>query len=234
VKRIWNTATVTTLPGGYGIMLDDKPLKKPGGAPLAIPFAPLADAIAQEWRQAGHGGLNILPDHLPFTRLATTAIDRVAHHRETIIAQLAAYASHDLLCYRAASPAGLVLRQSEAWDPWLAWAAQNFGVTLNVTTGVTPIDQPPETAQIFTAALAQKSDFALAGLGVAIPALGSCILGLAFLAGAVSPVDVFELSILEDLFQAERWGEDSEATARRDAILADLTLCAAFWAACRA
>jgi chaperone required for assembly of F1-ATPase len=234
VKRIWSTAKVIDLPnGGHGILLDDKPLKKPGGTPLTLPFANLAEAVAQEWHSAGIAGDDIAPDHLPYTRLATTAIDRVAQHRETIIAQLAAYALHDLLCYRAASPPELVRRQSENWDPWLIWVEQHLGVALNTTIGVTPIDQPPDTLTKFTIALKQKNLFQLAGLGVAIPALGSAVLGLAFLGGAIRPVEVFELSILDDLFQAERWGVDPDAKDRRNAILADLILCERFWAACR-
>ncbi len=233
MKRIWSTAAVIGLPGGgYGIVLDDKPLKKPGGGVLTIPFARLADAIAHEWDIAGRDGRDIIPDHLPFTRLATTAIDRIPQHRATIIPQLAAYALHDLLCYRADSPPGLVLRQSDQWDPWLAWAAQTFGIGLVTTTGVTPIDQPPQTLAIFAAALTEKTDFELAGLGVAIPALGSAVLGFAFIARAISPIDVFNLSLLDDLFQADRWGDDKDAKARRDAILNDLILCETFWAAC--
>jgi chaperone required for assembly of F1-ATPase len=235
VKRIWDSAAVIGLPdGGYGILLDDKPLKKPGGQPLALPFGKLAEIIAGEWRDAGWHGRDIIPDDLPFTRLATTAIERVSVHRDGIIGQLAAYALHDLLCYRAPSPAALVLRQAELWDPWLAWAGQKFRVTLAATAGVNPVGQPPDTAQRFAAALGQKTDFELAGLGVAIPALGSAVLGLAFLDGAVTAGAVFELSVLDELFQAERWGEDAEAAARHKTILADLVVCETFWAACRA
>jgi chaperone required for assembly of F1-ATPase len=233
MKRIWQAATVTDLNPSYGILLDTKPLKKPGGAPLSVPFEPLAAAIATEWDAAGRDGNDILPDHLPFTRLATTATDRVPHHRDSITAQLAAYALHDLLCYRAESPPGLVQRQAECWDVWLDWAAETFAIRLNTGAGLTPIDQPPETQAVFTAALAQKTDFELAGLGVAIPALGSCILGLAFAAGALRTIAAFKLSILDDLFQAERWGDDPESKTRREAILDDLTLCEKFWAACK-
>jgi chaperone required for assembly of F1-ATPase len=234
VKRIWSTAAPTRLPsGGCGILLDDKPLKKPGGGVLTIPFAALAESIAHEWQSAGRDGREIIPDHLPFTRLATTAVERVPRHRESIVDQLAAYGLHDLLCYRADAPPALSLRQSESWDPWLAWAAARFGAALNTTTGVTPVDQPRQTLATFTAALLEKTDFELAGLGVAIPALGSLVLGLAFIAGAIGSSQVFNLSILDDLFQAERWGDDPDAEARRDAILNDLILCEAFWAACR-
>jgi chaperone required for assembly of F1-ATPase len=234
MKRIWSDATAVALDGGgFGILLDDKPLKKPSGAPLAVPFAPLANAIAAEWGNAGAGGRDIIPDHLPFTRLATTAIDRIAPHRDAIIPQLAAYALHDLLCYRASSPPGLVARQSESWDVWLRRAAGEFGVALNTTTGVTPIDQPPETRGVFTAALAGKTDFELAGLGVAIPALGSIILGLALLGGALGAAEAFQCASVDELFQAERWGDDAEAKARRDTVLNDLIVCETFWAACR-
>ncbi len=228
MKRIWRHATATPLAAGFGIRLDATPLKKPGGAPLTIPFAPLAAAIAAEWDAAGLDGGDIKPDDLPLTRLATTATDRIATHRDAIASQLAAYGLHDLLCYRA-TPSDLADRQAAQWSPWIDWAAEHFDIRLNVTTGILPVPQPPETEAVFTTCLAQKTDFELAGLGVVIPALGSLILGLACLAGALDAPAAFRLAMLDELFQAERWGEDDDAAQRRAAILEDLVLAEKFW-----
>jgi chaperone required for assembly of F1-ATPase len=193
----------------------------------------LAEAIAAEWREAGLNGADISPDDLPLTRLATTAIDRIAGARAGVTSRLAAFALHDLLCYHADQPPELARRQAEAWQPWLAWAARTHNIRLNTGTGITPIPQPPETEDIVIQLLARQSDFALAGLGVAIPAAGSLVLGLALLDEALDPDTACQLALLDELFQAERWGADAEAAARRAGILADLTLCANFWKLCR-
>jgi chaperone required for assembly of F1-ATPase len=233
VKRVWRRAEILALPEGHGVALDGKPVKKPGGAALCVPFAPLAAAIAAEWESAGLDGRNITPDDLPLTRLATTATDRVAPARDDIIGQIAAYGLHDLLCYRAESPLELAAAQAESWSPWLAWAQTTLGTPLATTAGITPITQPATTAAKFIEILTQKTAFELAGLGVAVPALGSLVLGLAMLQNALTPAAAFRLAALDELFQAARWGEDADAATRRAAILADLTLCQNFWELCR-
>ena len=51
----------------------------------------------------------------------------------------------DTLSYRAESSEGVLLaRQTEGWDPVVAWALKKFGVKLEVTSGIMPIDQSPE------------------------------------------------------------------------------------------
>jgi chaperone required for assembly of F1-ATPase len=230
MNRFWQTATTAPQPGGHGIFLDQKPLKKPSAAPLIVPQKPLADAIAAEWH---HAPAAFGPDDLPLTRLATTATDRIAAHRATIIPQLAAYAAHDLLCYRAESPPELAARQTQNWQPWLDWAATTLNLPLTTSTSLLSIPQPANTTQTATALLANTTDFDLAGLGVAIPALGSFVLGLALHQNALTPQTALTLAFTEELFQAENWGDDPESTARRTAILKDLQICTKFWDACR-
>ena len=68
----------------------------------------------------------------------------------------------------------------------------------------------------------------LAGLGVAVPALGSLVLGLALADGALDAGMAHELASLDELFQAEQWGEDAEAVARRERIAEELALAERF------
>lgn len=232
MKRIWKTVETAPANGGWQVMLDAKAIKKPGGAALTLPLAPLAEAIADEWRQAGLDGKDIKPDDLPLTRLATTAIDRVPANRAELITQLAAYGANDMLCYRAETPRELVEREHAAWAPWLAWAASQYGVMLNFGTGVIPITQPPETTEIFAAALAGFNNFSLAALGVTVPAMGSLILGLALARNELTPEAAFSLATLEECFQIERWGTDDISEERRLAILTDLQLCKRFIEVC--
>jgi chaperone required for assembly of F1-ATPase len=233
MKRIWKTVQTQAAESGWHVLLDTKPIKKPGGAALHITQTPLADAIADEWRQAGLDGADIKPDDLPLTRLATTAIDRVPANRAELIRQLAAYGANDMLCYRSETPPSLVEREAAAWDPWLTWAAQTYGITLATGIGITPITQPPETTAIFEAVLSHFTNPDLAALGVAVPAMGSLILGLALAAGELTPKTAFELSTLEETFQIERWGTDDLSEARRLNILTDLQLCTRFMEMCR-
>jgi len=68
----------------------------------------------------------------------------------------------------------------------------------------------------------------LAGLGIAVPAMGSLVLGLALAAGELAAAEAQSLALLDELFQAEQWGEDAEAVARRAAIGADIALAARY------
>ncbi|HEX7390722.1 MAG TPA: ATP12 family chaperone protein, partial [Acidiphilium sp.] len=98
MKRFWQSAVPVVAGDGFGVSLDGKPVRLPGGAPLAVPSRPLAEAIATEWQDAGK---TVMPDDLPLTRLAGTAIERIAPDPEPVRASLLAYGGSDLLCYRA-------------------------------------------------------------------------------------------------------------------------------------
>src|SRR5205085_5888963 len=116
VKRFYKLATVGE---GNAVLLDGRPVRTPGRAPLALPGASLAEAIADEWNEQGD---TINPRAMPLTGLANAAIDRISPAPEAFAAGLAIYGESDLLCYRATGPAPLVARQTELWDSLLTWA----------------------------------------------------------------------------------------------------------------
>ena len=55
MKRFWDVASVQATDQGHAILLDGKPMRLPGGAPLHVGSARLAQAIAEEWQAAGGG-----------------------------------------------------------------------------------------------------------------------------------------------------------------------------------
>ena len=64
-------------------------------------------------------------------------------------------------------------------------------------------------------ALAMGLDhFQLSGLAMAVPLLGSAILGLALQQGALDGTTAYDLSRLDEAFTEERWGVDAEAAER--------------------
>jgi chaperone required for assembly of F1-ATPase len=230
MKRFWQKTAVASDAAGYAILLDGRPLKLPDRSKLTLPFEALANAIAQEWGQVTEF---FTPDDLPLTRLAGTAQDHLSRARDETIRQLAAYGMTDLLCYRAADPPALAAREAQAWQPWLDWAVARYGVTLACTTGVLPIDQSPACHERFIEILGDMSNHQLAGLGAAVPALGSLVLGLAIAADALAPELACELAHLGELWQEMRWGMDQEAASRRKKIAEDLAQTARFMMLCR-
>lgn len=227
--RFWDTAAVTPTEGGFAVLLDGKPMRIPGGKPLAIAAPALAEAVAAEWQQAcGAKGGAMSMDDVPLTRLAGTAQDRIAPDPAPVAAALAQYAESDLLCYRAETPVALVARQAHAWQPWLDWAAQRHGARLEVTTGIMHRAQDRAVLDAIGRAMAGQSVPTLAALGIAVPLLGSAVLGLALAEGALDAVAAHELASLDEVFQMESWGEDAESTARRRRIAEDIALAERF------
>jgi chaperone required for assembly of F1-ATPase len=210
VRRFYKTAGIVPLAAGFGIALDGRPVKTPGRRDLAAPNARLAEAIADEWNAQGE---KIDPRAMPLTGLANAALDRVAADAPAFAAGLAAYGESDLLCYRAEGPAALVARQSEHWDPIIAWAQQRYDLVLELAVGVMHMQQPAETRAALGAAVAANDPFALAGLSPLVTISGSLLIALALAEGALSLDAAWAAGTLDDQWQAEQWGEDPEAAA---------------------
>jgi chaperone required for assembly of F1-ATPase len=229
LKRFWDNASVRRTGSGHEILLDNRPMRLPSGTPLLVHPPRLADAIAREWQEAGgaKGGEMSFAD-TPLTRLAGTAQERIAPNPDAVVDAIARYGETDLLCYRADSPRELVHRQAQRWQPWLDWAALTYDAPLRVTTGVSHVRQHHDSISALRHAVRQQDCDVLAGLGIAVPALGSLVLGLALAAGALDADTAFSLSVLDELFQAEQWGEDAEAVARRASVAADVALAARY------
>jgi len=207
VKRFYKRAEAGE---GRDILLDGRPVRTPGRAPLVAPTAALAEEIADEWNMQGDV---IDPRAMPLTGLANAAIDRVAPDPRAFADGLAAYGESDLLCYRAEGPDSLAARQSEIWDPILAWAQQRYDVVFELAMGVIHMPQPPETIARLGAAVASRDAFRLAGLSPLVTISGSLIVALALAEGTISLDAAWAAASLDEQWQAEQWGEDAEAAA---------------------
>ena len=235
MKRFWDGVTIAPGEEGFAILLDGRPVRLPGGTPLAVPGLPLAETIAAEWRDVAGGakGGTLSWDQLPLTRIAGTAQERIAPDPGPVVDGIARYGESDLLCYRAEHPMGLVLLQAKSWQPWLDWAAQRFGARLTVIEGVTHVAQPETALRALHAAVAAYDPHTLAALGVAVPALGSLVLGLALAEGALDAATAHGLATLDEAWQAEQWGEDAEEVIRRRALGSDVEAVGRFMAVSR-
>ncbi|MBU3077974.1 ATP12 family chaperone protein [Sphingomonas quercus] len=210
-----------------GVLLDGRPVRTPARAPLALPNTALAEAVAAEW--AGQGE-EIAPATMKLTGLANAAIDRVAPDPSAFAAGLVGYAQSDLTCYRADGPGSLVARQAAAWDPLLDWARRRYDVHFAVTAGIIHIAQPPRTLERLGQAVAARSPFALAGLSPLVTIAGSLVVALAVAEGAIPAEQGFAAAMLDELWQAEQWGDDALALEARENRRQDFLAAARFLA----
>jgi chaperone required for assembly of F1-ATPase len=224
-KAAFKEVTVAPAEGGFAIRLDDRPLKTPAGIAVVAPTRAMAEAIAAEWRATGG---RARPAAVPITRMAGTALDRIARHRADIERQLVAYAETELLCHRAEQPPDLVARQLQVWQPLLDWLARRHDALLAVTSGIQPKPQPAKSLAALRAVLAGFDVWRLAALSVAVSSSGSLVVGLALADGHLDAGDAFEAAELETSYQIEQWGEDADAAARRAEVRADLALAQQF------
>jgi chaperone required for assembly of F1-ATPase len=224
VKRFYKSATVGD---GRRILLDGRPVKTPGRQDLALPSDALAEAVADEWNAQEE---RIDPRTMPLTELANAALDRIVPDPAAFARGLSAYGESDLLCYRAEGPAPLVRRQTERWDPILAWAQQFYDVVFELATGVMHMRQPSETVERLDAAVAARDPFALAGLSPLVTVSGSLLIALALAEGALALDAAWAAATLDEQWQAEQWGEDTEAAAALAARRRDFEAAARFLA----
>lgn len=225
MKRFYREVTIAPGEHGHRVLLDGRPMRTPARQVLALPTPRLAEAVAAEWRGQAE---TIRPEAMPLTRLASTAIDRMPAQRQAAIDEVLAYADTDLVCYRAAEPFELVRRQQHAWQPMLDWVSGAYGVKLALTTSILPVAQPVSVRERLRSGLEELGDWPLVGVHAATTALGSLILGLCLLHGRLDADAALSASLLDELFEIERWGSDLEAERRHEVLRRDVTAAAKF------
>ena len=199
--------------GGFGVLLDNRPVRTPAKSPCLLPTRPLAEAIAAEW--AAVAG-EVAPTAMPLTRAANSAIDGVIRECPAVAASIAAYGASDLICYRAPHPQSLTRRQAAAWDPLIAWAGEALDAHLVCATGVTPVTQPPESLSRLDAAVRAHGPWELTALHDLVTISGSLVIGLALSHGHLDPATAWPLSRIDEDWNTEKWGADDEANAQAE------------------
>lgn len=210
MKRFYEQATAGEHEGGFAVLLDGRPIRTPKRALLHLPSRALAVALAEEWQSQDN---EIVPESMPLTQFASTALDRIAPQAGAIAAEIARYAETDLVCYRAETPASLVEAESQAWSPLLDWLRETFGARLVVTTGIQPVPQPAEAIARIQNAVARFDPFPLAALSSATAASGSVVIGLALTHGRITGNQAADAAQVDETYQMQQWGGDAEAEA---------------------
>lgn len=209
-KRFWKDAIVVRKDGGFSVELDGRRIKTPAKSALVLPSRKMAEAVAAEW-QAQEGKIN--PESMPVTKTANAAIDKVSVQHFEVAELLAAYGDSDLLCYRAESPVELVDREAAAWDPMLDWGAEVLDVRLEPRVGIVHKAQDAEMLARLSKRTHALDPFELAAFHDLVSLSGSLILGFAALHDARPIEELWDISRLDEVWQAEQWGRDDDAEA---------------------
>jgi chaperone required for assembly of F1-ATPase len=195
------------------ILLDGRSVKTPLKAALRLPNKRLAEAVSLEWASQ----VDVIdPALMPLTRFANTAIDRAVPERESVIADLLNYTGSDLVCYRAETPSALAKLQAHHWDPVVAEIRRLFEAPFRATTGIVYVEQPPEALKKIEAVLRNTDPFQLTALYNLTTLTGSSLLSLLLLENAITPEEAWAAAHVDEDYQIQEWGADSEAMARRE------------------
>ncbi|KAA5603576.1 ATP12 family chaperone protein [Blastochloris sulfoviridis] len=213
-KRFYAAVTVEEGADGWAVQLDGRTPKTPRGQPLAVPTRTLAEALAAEWSAQGQV---IDPATMPLTRLVNVTLDEVVGEGklQAVIDEIVKYAGSDLVCYRAAEPAGLVARQAEVWDPVLAFAHERLGARFMLSEGVTFVGQTETAIDAVRRAVEAVPPFALGALYTLTALAGSALIALAVAQDALTPEAGWDAVHVDEDWQMAFWGRDEQAMARR-------------------
>jgi chaperone required for assembly of F1-ATPase len=212
MKRFYREATLGEVAEGYRVLLDGRAVKTQGGRPQVVPSRALAQAMVAEWAEQGDP---IDPTGFLYRDLADYAIDVIASAPDATRATLAGFAETDTLCYRAYPDEPFAPRQQAEWDPIVTAAEARFGVQFVRVAGVIHRPQPGATLATLRAHLDTYDALALAALHTLTSLSASLIIGLAALDSAAEPAALWDAANLEELWQADVWGKEPEAEARR-------------------
>ena len=216
-KRFYRQATAAAVQSGWTVLLDQRALRSPAGQPFIVPTQELARTVAGEWQVQGE---RIDLATMFNTRQVYGVLDRPEDAVVALAAQVARYAETDLLCYLAEGPAVLRDRQEAGWAPLREWA-EELGIVLRPSVGIMPKAQPAASIEAIRAHALGLDRFRLAGLAHGVALFGSAILGLAVERGRLTAAEAYELSRIDEAYQASQWGEDAEAVRRTESARVD-------------
>ncbi len=210
-RRFYGRAEVAEGEGGFGVLLDGRPVKTPARRALAA-------ALAAEW-EAQRDVID--PAKMPLTRLANSILDGVADAPAAVAAEAEKYLASDLVCYRAAGPEGLVARQAGAWDPIIAWARAALGARVVLAQGMVFVAQPDAALTAAGAAL-PRDPWRLGAFHAVTTLTGSALIALAVLNGRLTVEEAWQAAHVDEDWNMDFWGRDELALERRAARFAEM------------
>lgn len=232
IKRFWREVAIAQGDNGFAVTLDGRPVRtQVAGRPQQVPTRALAELLAAEWERVEE---RVDPHAFPARDLADRAIETVADNRDAAARALLRYAETDTLCYRAHPDEPLFAAQEAEWEPLVRGFEEREAVRLQRVSGIVHRPQPPATLARLTGRLAALDPFTLSAVGTMASLTASLVIALNALEAEADPDALWTAAELEEEWQADQWGRDAEAEARREARRGAFLAAARFARAARA
>lgn len=212
-KRFYKDVAVAEAGNGYTVTLDGRQVKTPTRKAVEVRARALADAMRAEWDGQG---THVDPDLMPHVKLVNSAVEGGEEARGALIDEVLKYAGNDLLLYRADSPRELVALQEQVWDDVLVKLARHFSVSFRPTVGIVHEEQPRETLEKLRTSLDTIDFMSVTALVSMTGITGSGLLGVALREGLIDPDTAWRAAHVDEDYQIANWGEDYEASKRRE------------------
>ena len=220
MKKFWEKVSIKKISSdSFCVMLDKKILKTPLKRELVLPNLNLAQEIVKEWDQDSK---NINTESMIFYSLISTSLDKIIDNKNLYINDILDYIDTDLICYRAENPKELVELQKNKWDPIILLIEKYISTKIHVFEGVLPKEQHAIVHDRLNYLINQFDIFEISVLHRITNITGSIFLSLCVLKKDISKNEVFELSFLDELWQAENWVCDEETSQKRKEISIEL------------
>ena len=220
MKKFWEKVSIKKISSdSFCVMLDKRILKTPLERDLVLPNLNLAQEIVKEWDQDSK---KINTESMIFYSLISTSLDKIIEDKNLYINDILDYIDTDLICYRAENPKELVELQKNKWDPIILLLEKYIGTNVEVFQGVLPKKQHATIHVKLNNIINQFDIFEISVLHRITNITGSIFLSLCVLKKDISKNEVFELSLLDELWQAENWGFDEETSRKRKEISIEL------------
>ena len=214
VKKFWRKVSFKKENNLGVIFLDDKELKSPKDKKLNLPYN-LSQKVFKEWNEVQE---EINPSLMPFYSYSVTAVDRIMNQKNNVIETLRSILSMDTLLYRSGNDIDLSKLQEKEWQPLLKWLDVNYNCKLTINYELKPLNQKESELLKCINLINQLDHFSLSGFSHLVSISGSFILGLSFYFKNIKAHKLYELALLEELFQSNKWGSDNFAIERRENI----------------
>ncbi len=145
----------------------------------------------------------------------------IAKNREEVIDRLVQFALTDMLLFWGTNKE-LAERQEKIWGPILQWASYEVNTKFIKTQSIDVPSQEENSAQRLKMFMETLSNKELAAFYIAALNMKSVLLAAALIKGKINAQQAFEAAYLEELWQAENWGVETEAEKRRTEIRKEL------------
>lgn len=152
-----------------------------------------------------------------------------AENRMDLENHILKYASSDLVCYFASSPKELVEIQKKHWLPLLKWIKDEYNINLKTVSKIKHKEQSKESIKNISNILQSMEFDDLRNLYILSSITGSFVISFALIRDKIDIEVAHEAAFLDELYQLDRWGEDSSARKRLDSIKVDMAKALGFF-----